>query len=169
MEPIRIRPIRPTDAAGLEAFYRELGDESRRLRFFGVTAGLSGTQSTRFCSTDHAHREGFVATIREPGRPDGERIVGHVCLEPAGPGRAEVAIAVSDAVQRQGIGTSLMRAAIGWARRHRISTLSATMLPTNPAIHGLLRSLGLPARSRPTELGTIALDLAVDPGPALAA
>ena len=138
------------------------------MRFFAVTTGLSHGQSAAFCTTDHAHREGFVAVLRRTS-PTGERIVGHLCLEPAGRRRAEVAIAVADDFQRQGIGRRLMRAAIAWAERRGIPTLTATMLATNPGIHGLIRSLGLPSRRRASDLDTTAVDIALDVRPAAAA
>ena len=169
MQAIHVRPIRPTDAPALEAFYSGLSEESRRLRFFAVTAGLSHAQSAAFCATDHAHREGYVATTAGSAEGGPERIVGHVCLEPAGADRAEVAIAVADAFQRRGIGRRLMRAAVAWAERRGVATLTATMLATNPGIHGLIRSLGLPSRRRASDLDTTALDIAIDVRPAIAA
>ena len=82
-DPVRVRAIRPTDALELERFYAALSPESRRTRFFSVGSRLSHGQSLSFCTTDHDHREGFVAVV--DGSPVGqERIVGHLCLEPDG-------------------------------------------------------------------------------------
>ncbi|MEX2546781.1 MAG: GNAT family N-acetyltransferase [Chloroflexota bacterium] len=145
--PVRVRAIRPTDALELERFYAALSPESRRTRFFSVESTLSHGQSLSFCTTDHDHREGFVAVV--DGGPVGqERIVGHLCLEPDGEDAAEVAIAVADEFQRRGIGRRLMAAGTAWARRERIARFTATMLASNPPIHRLLVGLGLPARVR---------------------
>ena len=164
---VTLRPIAPGDAAALERFYERLSDDSRHLRFFAVTRGLSHGQSTTFCSTDHDHREGFVATVADPGGD--ERIVGHVCLEPIAAGRAEVAIAVADELQRKGIGRRLMVAAFDWARWAGVRTLVATMLDANPAIHRLVASLGVASAVRPLGDDATTVELAVPPGRAAAA
>jgi GNAT superfamily N-acetyltransferase len=158
---IRIRPISPADHDGLSAFYAGLSDESRRTRFLGVSSGICDRQSTYFCCPDHAHREGFVATLGGGSRP--ERIVGHVCIEPDGPRTAEVAIAVADELHGQGIGRRLVDAAVDWARRDGFATLTATMLAGNPAIQRLLTGLGLPCRAVPIGAGVveIRIDLAI--------
>ena len=165
---IRIRPIEAADAAELERFYAGLSDDSRRRRFFAVTRGLSIAQSTSFCSTDHDHREGFVATLGD-GASDVTRNVGHLCLEAAGDRRAEMAIAVADQLQRSGIGRALMGASIGWARRSGVDTLTATMLTSNPGIHRLIASLGLPSRIRASAIDTSTVEIAVPAVPAAAA
>lgn len=156
--PVVVRPIGPDDAPELERFYERLTEESRRLRFFAVTRGLSHGQSASFCSTDHDHREGFVATLTENGV---SRIVGHVCLEPAGDGRAEVAIAVADELQGRGIGRRLMVAAFDWARWANVGTLVATMLTTNVGIHRLVSSLGVPFRLSQTGGDATTVEIAV--------
>jgi acetyltransferase len=161
-----VRPIGPDDSAELEGFYERLSEDSRHLRFFAVTRGLSHTQSASFCSTDHDHREGFVAIVAAPG--GGSRIVGHVCLEPAGDGRAEVAIAVADEYQGRGIGRRLIVAAFDWARWANIGTLVATMLTANVAIHRLIASLGVPYRLRPTGPDATTVEISV-PGTRTAA
>jgi GNAT superfamily N-acetyltransferase len=125
------------------AFYAGLSPTSRRLRFFAATRGISEAQSTRFCAPDHHHREGFVAECA--GSPSGEpRVVGHLCLEPAADGSAEVAIAVADEFQRRGIGRRLLTAGLEWARNEGVARLSATMLEANFPIYRLLASCGLP-------------------------
>jgi len=165
---VRIRPIEAGDDVELARFYARLSEDSRRLRFFAVTRGLSPAQSAGFCAPDHGHREGFVATLAD-GPSDVTRIVGHVCLEPAGAGRAEVAIAVADELQRAGIGRRLMAAALVWARRAGVDTLTATMLASNPGIHRLLASLGLPARITAAGGDTSTIEITVPAVPARAA
>jgi GNAT superfamily N-acetyltransferase len=157
---VRIRAIRPTDAADLERFYAALSPESRRTRFFAISSVLSHVQSVGFCTTDHDHREGFVAVIRG-GRSAGERIVGHLCLEPDGADTAEVAIAVADEFQHQGLGRLLMSAGLAWARREHIARFTATMYASNAPINRLLAGLGLPVQERSAGAGVaeITIDL----------
>jgi len=158
---VRIRPIGPADDAALRDFYAGLSEESRRTRFFGSTSGIAADQSTWFCAPDHDHREGFVAVIEAADRPD--RIVGHVCVEPDGPGRAEVAVAVADALRGRGIGRHLVEAAVGWARADGLATLTATMLAGNPRIQRLLAGLGLPSATRVVGAGVVEIQLDLGP------
>lgn len=157
---VRVRAIRPTDAPELQHFYAGLSSESRRSRFLSIRAGLSQAQSASFCTTDHDHREGFVAVIHN-GPVAQERIVGHLCLEPDGAEAAEVAIAVADELQHRGIGRRLMLAGVAWARGKHIARLGATMSADNGPVHRLLSGLGLPTQVRYAGAGVsdITIDL----------
>jgi acetyltransferase len=141
---VRIRRIRGTDTNALERFYTELSVDSRVTRFLGVTPPLDHDHTQAFCTTDHKHREGFVAVVRDG---DGsERVVGHLCLEPDDADSAEIAVAVADEFQGRGIGRGLVQAAVAWARRTGLRRLDATAFATNSRIIRLLRGLGLPVR-----------------------
>jgi GNAT superfamily N-acetyltransferase len=159
---ISIRRILPTDSAPLQAFYGGLSDESRRTRFLGSTNGIGGNQSAYFCAPDHAHREGFVAVMGPVRGPT--RIVGHLCIEPDGPARAEVAVAVANELLGRGIGRRLVDAAVAWARRDGLRTLTATMLADNPAIQRLLTGLGLPTVAVPIGAGVVEIRIELDAG-----
>ena len=141
---VRIRRIRRTDSDALERFYAELSADSRILRFLGAAGAVGHARSQTFCTTDHEHREGFVAVACEPG--GSERIVGHLCVEPDAADSAEIAIAVADAFQHQGIGRRLLRAAVDWASRVGLRRLDATAFATNSSIVRLIRSAGAPVR-----------------------
>jgi acetyltransferase len=157
---VRVRAIRPTDAAELERFYAALSPESRRTRFFAISSALSHAQSVGFCTTDHDHREGFVAVVDRA--PFGhERIVGHLCLEPDGANTAEVALAVADEFQQQGIGRRLIAAGLAWAHGEQFARFTATMYASNAPINRLLVGLGLPVQERSAGAGVaeISIDL----------
>lgn len=143
---IQIRAIEPGDQAALKRFYGALSPTSLWRRFHGGCNGIGDPTAALFCGPDHEHREGFIAVLEEtdPADPGGSTIVAHLCLEPSGPNEVEMAVAVADAWQRQGIGRRLLRAAAAWAERHAIDRLRASMLSTNVAILGLLRSTGRP-------------------------
>ncbi len=163
---VEIRRIRPADVAALERFYDGLSPDSRRLRFLTLGAAVSDAASRRFCTPDHHHREGFVAVdAATPGRP----VVGHLCLEPDGAGRAEVAIAVADAWQHRHVGRRLMEAGIAWARHEGIAHLTATMLAENTGIVHLLEGLGCRSHlaSEPDDLASLVISLDI-PGAAAA-
>lgn len=156
----------PWDTRELERFYAGLSAESRRQRFFATAAGLPHADAVSFCTPDHRHREGFVALAVVDGA---ERIVGHACLEPVGGTIAEIAVAVADAWQHQGIGRRLVRAAVDWAQAAGIERLTATMLPGNGPIHRLLSHLGLPYRTRRPDFDVVVLDIDLVAGRAHAA
>jgi GNAT superfamily N-acetyltransferase len=138
----RIRPIAPGDLQALARFYADLSEDSREARFLGATPGIGENVARFFCGPDHVHREGLVAEAI--ARNGGRAIVGHLCLEPLGQGETEMAIAVADAWQHHGVGRVLLLEAAGWARRHRIARLVATMRWSNTDFVGLIRSVGYP-------------------------
>ena len=141
LAPIRIRPIEPEDSDALLQFYAGLSPDSMARRFHGASNGIAERAARFFCCPDHEHREGLVAVLDEPGAST-PTIVGHLCLEPSGAHEVEMALAVADRWQRHGIGRRLLVAAMSWADDHGIDRLRASMLSTNAAILGLLRSMG---------------------------
>jgi GNAT superfamily N-acetyltransferase len=154
---ILIRAIVPSDQAALERFYAELSVDSRSARFLGGTTALASGTAYAFCHPDHAHRQGLVA---ETLGPDGWRIVGHACLEPAAGADVEFAVAVADAWHHHGVGRALLDAAIEWARRRGVGRLVASTRWSNVAMLGLLRSSGHPVRMGPDDAGVV--DVIVD-------
>jgi acetyltransferase len=156
-----VRRIRRSDRRELERFYEALDPEARRLRFFATTSGLTDRQSARFCTSDHDHREGFVAeTLPRDGQPC--QIVGHLCLEPDGPEAAEVALAVIDRYRGHGLGRRLLSAGVAWARAAGMRRLTATMFATNAPIQRLLRGMGLPTRMEILEPDLASITIALD-------
>ncbi len=151
---VRIRPIGPDDDDRLREFYAGLSAESRRTRFLGASDGIGGRQSRYFCAPDHAHREGFVAVAETT-----DRIVGHICLEPDGRARAEVAVAVADDFQGNHVGRRLVETAVTWARAEGLETLTATMLGGNPAIQRLLTGIGWPSVAVAVGGGVVAIEI----------
>lgn len=140
---IAIRPIEAGDRIEIERFYRALSPDSLDARFHGATRGIDDREARWFCGPDRLRREGLVAVERRPlGR---DRIVGHLCLEPIdGNTDVEMAIAVADEWQHQGIGRALLVAALRWAAFRGVERLHAAIRWSNPAIMGLLRSVDRP-------------------------
>jgi len=155
----RIRRIRRSDAHALERFYADLSGESRRTRFFSVGGRPSHERSESFCTPDHDHAEGFVAVLPTTNGA-GERIVGHLCLEPAGGHTAEVAVAVADDLQHRGIGRRLLDAGVRWALAEGFTTLTASAWIGNAPIHHLLAGLGRPTHA--SDAGSGIEDIRID-------
>ena len=138
----RIRPIAPDDRDALTRFYSALSPDSLEARFHGAMPGIGEGTASFFCGPDHLHREGLVAELLdEHGEPV---IVGHVCLEPIRPGRAEMAIAVADRWQHHGLGRAMLSRAIVWAKDHGVTELGASIRGSNGVMIGLVRSMGMP-------------------------
>jgi GNAT superfamily N-acetyltransferase len=157
-----VRPIASRDRAALARFYASLSPESRVARFHGAAPTIGPNAVGYFCVSDRDFREGIVA---EAAGPAGPEIVGHLVLEPAGPGAVEMGVAVADAWHRRGIGRAMLLEAVDWARDHDVQRLTASMRLTNVAILGLVRSLGLPVRFGACDAGVV--DVTVDLGTAL--
>jgi GNAT superfamily N-acetyltransferase len=156
---IRIRPIRADDRDELSRFYAALSPESRLARFHAVSRGINDDAATLLCGPDHEHREGFVvepagALAAHPGDPAGPKIVGHLCLEPSESG-FEMAVAVADDWQAQGIGRALLLAAVDWATSHGIERLHASALASNSAVLGLIASIGRPVHESMSSAGVV--------------
>ena len=157
--PIRIRPIRADDRHELSRFYAALSQESRLARFHAVSRGINDDAATLLCGPDHEHREGFVvepagAVAADPGDMVVPRIVGHLCLEPSEAG-FEMAVAVADDWQAQGVGRALLLAAVDWATSHGIESLHASALSSNSAVLGLIASIGRPVRESMSSAGVV--------------
>jgi acetyltransferase len=153
---VRIRSIRADDRDELSRFYAALSPESRLARFHAVSRGIGDAAATLLCGPDHEHREGFIA---EPAGassvdPGDAQIVGHLCLEPSASG-FEMAVAVADEWQTQGIGRALLLAAVDWATSHGIERIHASALSSNSAVLGLIASIGRPVRESMSSAGVV--------------
>lgn len=153
---VRIRPLEPRDAPALERFYLDLTQETRCLRFCAACRGVTHDQAAWFCRREADQHAGLVAVA---GTGAEERIAGHLCIEPEGPDRAELALVVAEAFQGFGIGRRLVREGVARARAMGIRTLTAIMFVGNQPIHRLLTTLGLPSTTTFTGAGTCRLEI----------
>jgi Rrf2 family protein len=151
-----VRRVRPGDRLALVDFYATLSPESSYARFLGFTHGVGEERARSFCALDHMSDEGFVAVADEggPGQRR-ERIVGHLCLEPAGARRLELAVAVADAYQGRGVGRRLVETALTWAQEHRFQAVLATAFADNFRVLRLLSSAPYPVHVLPADGGTV--------------
>lgn len=105
--PLKIRAIWPGDKARLLQHFAGLSAKTRYFRFFGYKRDLTDHDLARFTELDFTQHVGISATLHESGR---ERFIGVArCIRKETPSRAEIALAVLDQYQGQGIGPLLLR------------------------------------------------------------
>ena len=154
---VEIRAIRPDDEAGLLAAVERTSAQSLFRRFFAVKRGFTEREIAFFVNVDFVKHVALVAVVEEDGRPS---IVGggrYVVLQD---GKAEVAFAVVDDYQGQGIGAALMRHLATIARGAGLKELVAEVLPDNAAMLKVFKKSGLRATME-RESGVVHVTLAL--------
>jgi acetyltransferase len=158
-ELLKVRLIRPDDAALLESFVRSLTPESRRRRFHANVERVSGRiirqRTQEMADVDNLTLGGAVLALTQDAAGSAQ-IVGVARLgrshdKPDDP-RAEAAIIVRDDYQDQGVGSGLLRELVKLAQRMKVKQMVANIEVDNQAALRLFRGLGLPTRSS-TSLG----------------
>jgi acetyltransferase len=142
--PAVIRPIRPEDEPLMVDFHKTLSESSVQFRYFGMLRleeRIAHERLTRICFNDY-DREIALAVDRQT--PDGRHeILGIGRLSRTlEPDHAEFAILLSDAWQRQGIGTELMDKLIQIATDEGLSRISSPIMAGNTGMQKLCRKAG---------------------------
>ena len=143
---IHVRPIRPDDAARLQAFHRRLSRDSIFFRFFSHLPELSDERAAYFTRIDYRSRMALVAVC--PGTDGDEEIAGVIRYDVIAPGRAEMALIVEDRYQHHGIGAALFDQLMVASRRGGIGTILADVLAENWRMLRFLRESGYPIITR---------------------
>ena len=136
---IEIRALRPSDREDMIKAVGQTGAESFYRRFFSPRRDFTEQQIAYFVNVDFSSHVALVAVAEEDGRP---AIVGggrYIVCEPA---CAELAFAVIDRYQGQGVGSALLRHIVGLARDAGLAELVADVLPENIPMLTLLRRSG---------------------------
>jgi RimJ/RimL family protein N-acetyltransferase len=136
--PLSIRPITRADRAAVAFSLEHLGARSRHQRYFTAVPRLGPRELDRLTSLDHWHREALIAFAPVPRRPVG--VAEYIRLDEFDV--AEVAIAVVDQWQRQGVGQALLEALRARALAAGVRRFEATMLRDNKGARALARHLG---------------------------
>ena len=138
---VHVRPIRADDEARLYEAFERMSERSIYFRFFSPMKRLPHDLAHRLATVDYQDRFALVATSH---LPDGhERILGVARYDRLqGTHMAEVAVAVIDEYQRQGIGAGLLRLLAQVAREHGLESFCLIVLPENQSMLRLLRRLG---------------------------
>ena len=137
---LEIRALHSSDRDGMLAAVDHTSERSLHRRFFGAKRHFTDKEVEFFLNVDFTNHVALVAVADE----DGARvIVGGGRYVITRPKQAEVAFAVVDRYQGQGIGAALMRHLVGIARAAGLRELTAEVLPDNTPMLKLFERCGL--------------------------
>ncbi len=135
---VHVRPVRAGDEPDLAEFFGALSPESRGFRFF--SAGASVEDAARLTvDVDYESRYGLVVT-----RGDEDHLVGQGAYMSSGPGRAEIAFAISSELKGRGVGTILLAHLAEVAAEHGITVFEAEVRPGNRRMVDVFHESGFP-------------------------
>ena len=125
---LEVRALKPSDETEMMAAVGRIGAQSLYRRFMGAKRGFSDKERAFFLNVDFVNHVALVAVVKEGDRAT---IVagGRYIVEK--PGMAEVAFAVVDDYQGQGIGAVLLRHLTALAREAGLKEFTAEVLPDN--------------------------------------
>ena len=123
---VEIRALRPDDRADLIAAVARSSAQSLYRRFFAVKRDFAEPEIEFFLNVDFVDHVALVAVVDETGRP---MIAGGARYIVVQPGKAELAFAVIDQYQGQGLGAALMHHLAAMAREAGLKELIAEVLP----------------------------------------
>jgi GNAT superfamily N-acetyltransferase len=138
---VEIRALRPDDRVDLIAAVGRSSGQSLYRRFFAVKRGFTESEIDYFLNVDFVDHVALVAVVDESGR---RVIAGGARYVVVQPGRAEVAFAVIDQYQGQGLGAALMHHLAAIAREVGLKELTAEVLPENVPMLKVFEKSGFP-------------------------
>ena len=142
---VEIRGLRPTDREGMLTAVRRTSTQSLYRRFFTVRRHFSEAETAFFLNLDFVSQVALVAIAQEDGKPV---IAGGGRYIVIKPGQAEVAFAVVDQFQGQGIGSALLRHLSSLAREAGLQEFVAEVLPENAAMLKVFEKSGFEVTTR---------------------
>jgi acetyl coenzyme A synthetase (ADP forming)-like protein len=163
---LRLRPPVADDADALVAFFGGLSEESRRLRFHGVTR-VDRASVDHFLAPDWVERGALAGLLADDaGSPRIVAVAEYLRLHDAT--AAEIAFAVADELQLRGAGTRLLEQLAARAAAVGIRSFVAEVMPENSAMLAVFRDAGFEV-SRQLELGEIEVRFPIEPTAAFVA
>jgi RimJ/RimL family protein N-acetyltransferase len=140
----KIRALKPDDEQALLAAVDHVSAQSLYRRFFSPKRHFSDAEKDYYLHVDFVDHVALVAIIDEDGH---DTIVGGGRYVVIGPKTAEVAFAVVDEYQGQGVGSALMRHLAAIARNAGLEALVAEVLPENLPMLKVFERSGLAVRT----------------------
>jgi acetyltransferase len=148
---VTLRPIRPEDEPLLVQFHRTLSEESVYFRYFHLMTlshRIAHERLTRICFIDY-DREMALVVDRKDAQGQHE-VLGVARLSKShGLNEAEFAMLVSDAYQKQGIGTQLLEQLVQIGRDEGLDAITAEILHENRAMQRVCEKVGFTLKRTP--------------------
>jgi acetyltransferase len=138
-QPVLVRPIRPEDELLYAKFFEIENAEDVRLRFFGPVKSRDLVFFSRFTHLDYARAMAFIALDERSGEMLG---VARLHDDANDDGAAEYAIIVRSDLKNHGLGRTLMRLIVEYARSKKLRAIKGQVLRENDAMLTMCRELG---------------------------
>ncbi len=136
---LTIRPIRPEDAELVQAFVRNLSEESRFFRFMNSMEELSQTMLVRFTQIDYSREMALIAVTEDHGK-EVEVGVARFAINPDGES-CEFALVIADHMHGKGLGQKLLTALMEAARSKGLKLIEGEVLRNNSSMLHLMERL----------------------------
>ncbi len=142
-----IRPVRPEDEEAFRRFFEQITPEDLRLRFFAPVRDFSHTFLARLTQLDYARAIAFVAFDQDTGEMMGAVRVHADANHETG----EYGILLRSDLKGIGLGWTLMRLMIEWAKVEGLREVEGQVLRENTTMLDMCRSLGFLVRIDPDD------------------
>lgn len=160
--PALVRAIRADDRHRLQTAFLALDPESVYLRYFAYKRELTEADLDRMCKPDFVERVVLVVTV---GVGADEIIIGsggyvmHATSD--GARVAEVAFAVEEDFQGQGIASKLLLVLVDLGREDGIARFDAEVLSRNTPMLAVFQGSGLPMHQQRGDDGVVTLSMSL--------
>ncbi len=162
-EAIFVRPVKPEDEDLFRTFFEAITPEDLRLRFFAPVRDFSHRFLARLTQLDYARAMAFAALEPETGN-----LLGVVRLHADPDHRTgEYAVMVRSDLKGHGLGWTLMKLIIRYAKADGIQTIKGEVLKENTSMLGMCQALGFSVKTSADDPGVAVVTLPVtdiDPG-----
>jgi acyl-CoA hydrolase/GNAT superfamily N-acetyltransferase len=136
-----VRPIRPDDESLIREMFYEFSEQTIYLRYHAAIKAMPHNKLQVFCNVDYDTEMALIALVGSPGD---ERVIGvGRYMTDAAKQSAEVAFTVSDAYQRNGLGTYLFERLVEIAKSKGIRYFHAYVLVENSGMLKIFHRSGL--------------------------
>jgi len=152
---IVVRPVTLGDAARLQDAFDHLSPESRRRRFHSAGVRLTNADAQYLATVDHQTNEALAAIDPASGAIVG--VARYAALERE-PAVAEIAVAVVDDWQRQGVGRELVHELLERASANGYDRVVAYVDPDNNFVLDWLARAGAVTSTGQSDLYTLAIE-----------
>jgi len=158
---ITVRPVKPEDEPLLVKFHHTLSERSIYFRFqksLKLDERIAHERLTRICFNDY-DREIALVVEHRPSRGQAPEIIAIARLSKVhGQNTGEIAMLVSDAWQRRGLGTLLVSRLVQVARDEKLRRVQVRLGTVNEAMTRICQRLGFAAVAADSSVFELSLD-----------